>query len=84
MSGAFPPVNSGPLNGAAPFLRLSKAMRRRFKIKNLKAPAVTNAKRGLLRAVPNARRAGVNFKKLPLISHKAAANRTDALEVMTA
>jgi hypothetical protein len=44
----------------------------------------TNAKRGLLRAVPNARRAGVNFKKLPLISHKAAANRTDALEVMTA
>jgi len=39
MSGAFPPVNSGPLNGAAPFL-LSKAMRRRFKIKNLKTPAV--------------------------------------------
>ena len=37
-----------------------------------------------MRAVPNARRAGVNFKKLPLISHKAAANRTDALEVMTA
>jgi hypothetical protein len=40
MSGAFPPVNSGPLNGAAPFLRLSKAVRRRFKIKNLKTPAV--------------------------------------------
>jgi hypothetical protein len=34
--------------------------------------------------VPDARRVGVNIKKLPLISHKAAANRTDALTVLAA
>jgi hypothetical protein len=29
-------------------------------------------------------RGGTNIKKLPLISHKAAANRTDALKVLAA
>ena len=43
-----------------------------------------SAKRGLLSVVPDARRAEVNIKKLPLISHKAAANRTDALTVLAA
>ena len=43
-----------------------------------------SAKRGLLSVVPDARRAEVNIKKLPLISHKAAANRTDAVKVRAA
>ena len=38
---------------------------------------VPNGKRKPLCAVPDARRAEVNIKKLPLISHKAAANRMD-------
>jgi hypothetical protein len=33
--------------------------------------------------VPDAQHQG-NIKKLPLISHKAAANRTDALKVLAA
>jgi hypothetical protein len=37
-----------------------------------------------LSAVPDARRAEVNIKKLPLNSHKAAANRTEALAVLAA
>ena len=45
---------------------------------------VPTGKRKLLCAVPDARRAEVNIKKLPLISHKAAANRTDALTVLDA
>ena len=40
-------------------------------------PRQPNAKRGPLSAVPDARRAEVNIKKLPLISHKAAANGID-------
>jgi hypothetical protein len=38
-----------------------------------------NAKRGALSVVPNSQRPKWNIKKLPLISHKAAANRNDAL-----
>jgi hypothetical protein len=37
-------------------------------------PRQPNAKRGPLSAVPDARRAEVKIKKLPLISHKAALN----------
>ena len=43
---------------------------------------VPNGKRKPLCAAPDARRAEVNIKKLPLISHKAAANRTDALTAL--
>jgi hypothetical protein len=38
---------------------------------------------GPLSVVPDAQRRR-NIKKLPLISHKAAAKQTDALEVLTA
>jgi hypothetical protein len=41
-------------------------------------------KRRPLSVVPDARRAEVNIKKFPLISHKAAVNRTDALKVLAA
>jgi len=41
-------------------------------------------KRRPLSVVPDARRVGVNIKKLPLISHKAAANWTDAVKVLAA
>ena len=42
-----------------------------------------SAKRRSLSVVPDARKLG-NIKKLPLISHKTAANGTDALKVLTA
>jgi len=41
-------------------------------------------KRRPLSVVPDARRAEVNIKKFPLISHKAAVNRTHALKVLAA
>ena len=41
-------------------------------------------KRRPLSVVPDVKEAGVNIKKLPLISHKAAANWTDALKVLAA
>src|SRR5262249_39483139 len=40
-----------------------------------------SAKRRPLSVVPDARRAGVNIKKLPLISHKAAVNGLDHCKV---
>jgi hypothetical protein len=40
-------------------------------------------KRTPLSVVPDAQREA-NIKKLPLISHKAAANRMDAIKVLTA
>ena len=40
-----------------------------------------NFKRRPLSVVPDARRVGVNIKKLPLISHKAAANGLDLCKV---
>ena len=43
-----------------------------------------SAKRRLLSVVPDVQGTSVNIKKLPLISHKAAANRTDALQVLAA
>ena len=43
-----------------------------------------NAKRKPLSVVPDVKGARVNIKKLPLISHKAAANWTDALKVLAA
>ena len=43
-----------------------------------------SAKRSLLSVVPDVQGTSVNIKMLPLISHKAAANRTDALEVLAA
>ena len=42
------------------------------------------AKRRPLSVVPDVKGARVNIKKLPLISHKAAANRTDAPKVLAA
>jgi hypothetical protein len=41
-------------------------------------------KRRPLSVVPDLKGARVNIKKLPLISHKAAANWTDALKVLAA
>ena len=41
-----------------------------------------SVKRRSLSGVPDAQRLKWNIKKLPLISHKAAANRTDALKVL--
>ena len=46
--------------------------------------ATPNVERRPLSVVPDARRAGGNIKMLPLISHKTAANRTDALKVLAA
>jgi hypothetical protein len=43
-----------------------------------------SAKRRPLSVVPDVKGARVNIKKLPLISHKAAANWTDALKVLAA
>src|SRR5262249_55010693 len=43
-----------------------------------------SAKRRPLSVVPDVQGARMNIKKLPLISHKAAAKQTDALEVLTA
>jgi hypothetical protein len=43
-----------------------------------------SAKRRPLSVVPDVQGGRVNMKKLPLISHKAAANRMDALKVLTA
>jgi hypothetical protein len=44
----------------------------------------TSAERTPLSVVPDVQGARMNIKKLPLILHKAAANRTDALKVLTA
>src|SRR5215469_2255653 len=44
-------------------------------------PRQPNAERGPLSVVSDARRVGVNIKKLPLISHKAAANELDLCKV---
>jgi hypothetical protein len=43
-----------------------------------------SVKRRPLSVVPDVQRARVNIKKLPLISHKAAANGNDAFVVLTA
>ena len=43
-----------------------------------------NAKRRPLSVVPDVQGARVNIKKLPLISHKAAANGNDAFIVLAA
>jgi hypothetical protein len=43
-----------------------------------------SAKRRPLSVVPDVQGTRVNIKKLPLISHKAAANRMDALKVLIA
>ena len=43
-----------------------------------------SVKRRSLSGVPDAQRLKWNIKKLPLNSHKAAANRTDALKVLAA
>ena len=43
-----------------------------------------SVKRRSLSGVPDAQRLKWNIKKLPLISHKAAANRMDAIKVLTA
>ena len=86
MRGSLSPIRLGtaPRRGVRPSVYHPTGLVRRRAASRGAAATSPSASATLSGLDPATPRAEVNIKKLPLISHKAAANRTDALTVLAA